>query len=117
MGELCTASAGSGVPQGFAVGGVQGEDVSEGVAGEGEAGVRGQDARARATGTEFMGPADLAGLVVDGLQNAVAPEAVVGARPAVRRRRQAWRSRCCSWGGHRQGTGRSWGRSWASGSW
>ena len=32
--------------------------------------------------TEFVGPADLAGLVVDGFEDAFAPDAVVGAGPA-----------------------------------
>ena len=68
------------------------------VAGEDQAGIGGEHARARAAGAQFVAPADLAGLVVDRLQHALAPHAVVGARPAERRRRRAWRNRCHSWG-------------------
>ena len=64
--------AAAGVPERLAVAGAQGEDVALNIAGEGDAAIGGDDAAAGRAEAELVGPAGFAGLVVDGLDEALA---------------------------------------------
>src|ERR1700704_1390486 len=74
--------SGAGVPQSFAIAGIERENVSHGVTSEGDAGIRGQHSRGR-TFSDIVAPANFSGLIVDSFDLAPTPDAVVGASPAV----------------------------------
>src|SRR5438045_2698387 len=71
-----------GMPERLAVAGAQRKHAALAVAGEDQAGIGGEYARACAVRAQLMSPFDLAGLVVDGFQDAFSPDAVVGAGPS-----------------------------------
>jgi hypothetical protein len=60
------------------------QESSRSITGKGKSGIRRQHSCARASRAKFMGPANLARLVVDRLQHALAPEPIIRARPTVR---------------------------------
>src|ERR1035438_6475991 len=62
---------------------LQHQKVSRSIAGEGDPRIRRQYACARATGPKFMGPANLAGFVIDRFEYALAPQPIVRTRPTV----------------------------------
>src|SRR5580658_5290110 len=72
------------MPKGLAAAGLKREDIPVAVAGDCEPGGRGHHAGARPTLAHFMAPTDFAGLVIDGVDDAFAPQPVVGAGPSVR---------------------------------
>src|SRR5580698_1791297 len=71
------------MPKSLAVAGIECEKVSFGIRSEGKSGIRGQHPGAGTSRAKFMGPADLAGLVIDRLQHALAPQPVIRTRPTV----------------------------------
>jgi hypothetical protein len=80
--RACDLPTGSGVPERLSVAGIQSDEISVTVAGEGQSGVGGQHARAGFF-AEVVAPAKLARLVIDSLNHTSAPHAVVGAGPAI----------------------------------
>ena len=75
--------AGSRMPQSLAIGSVERENIAARVTGKGEPAIGGHHAGARAALANVVAPANFAGLVVDGFDYALAPHAIVGARPAI----------------------------------
>src|ERR1700729_702598 len=71
------------MPKSLAIAGIECEKVSFGIPGEGQSGIRGQHSGAGTSRAKFMGPADLAGLVVDRLQHALAPQPIIRTSPTV----------------------------------
>ena len=69
------------MPEGFSVLGGERKRVAVRIPGKRESGICGQNACTCATFTQFMGPANLARLVVDGIENTLAPETVISACP------------------------------------
>ncbi len=65
------------------VAGIQRQKVPWSIPGEGKSGIRGQHPSARTSRAKFMGPANLAGLVIDRLQHALAPQPIIRARPTI----------------------------------
>ena len=88
-------AAGAGVPESFAIAAIERKNIAAGVAGERDAGIRSQHAGG-CTIPNIVAPANFSCLVVDGLDDAFAPESVVRASPANRRRRRAWQNRANS---------------------
>ena len=71
------------MPEGFAIAGVESQNIAVRVAGEGQAGIRCQDTCTCTSRAYFVTPADFTGLIVDGFDDAFAPDTVIGACPAV----------------------------------
>src|SRR5882757_45806 len=71
------------MPQGLAVSCIQRHDVSVSIAGECQAGVSCQHASPGTIFTQIMGPAQLARLVIDRLQETFAPQSVICTCPAI----------------------------------
>src|ERR1700722_4901061 len=71
------------MPKRLAVARIESQKVSLRVACESQPRVCRQHSRARPLGANFMAPANLACLVVNGLNHALAPPTVIRARPAV----------------------------------
>ena len=71
------------MPQRLSIGGIQRKKVSVRIPGEGQPGIGRQDSRARSSWTDFMAPANLARLVIDRLNDSLAPQSVICARPSI----------------------------------
>src|SRR5277367_6809422 len=71
------------MPKSLAVARIQREKVPLSITREGNSGIRGQHPGAGPPWAKFMGPADLAGLVVDRLQHALAPQSIIRTRPTI----------------------------------
>src|ERR1700684_3101956 len=71
------------MPHGLAGAGVKSEKITLDIAGEGEPRDRGHDARTWRSASQIMRPANLARLVVDRLNNALAPQVIISPSPTV----------------------------------
>src|SRR3954469_12157186 len=71
------------MPQCFSVACIQGQKVAVSVPRKGNAGICSQDTGSGAAWSKFMAPSYFAGLVVNGLDYALTPNAIVGAGPAI----------------------------------
>jgi hypothetical protein len=75
-------AAGAGVPESLSIAAIERKNIATGVAGERDAGVRSQHAGG-CTIPNIVAPANFSCLVVDGLDDAFAPESVVRSSPAL----------------------------------
>src|ERR1700677_1396703 len=71
------------MPEGFAGAGVKSKKIAFSIAGESEPGHRGHDARTRRSASQIMRPPDLAGLVINCLDDAFTPKTVIRSGPAI----------------------------------
>src|SRR5271156_5994358 len=71
------------MPEGLAGAGVKSKKISPYIAGEGEPGDRGHHSGAWSSASQIMRPPNFARLIIDGLDNACAPQPIIGPGPAV----------------------------------
>src|SRR5271156_3673269 len=71
------------MPEGFAGAGIEGKKIALDIAGEGEPAGCSHDSRTWRSASQIMRPPNLAGLVIDCFDHALAPQTIIRPRPAV----------------------------------